>query len=354
MYRNLYEANKTGPILITGHTGFKGSWLSLMLQHQKINHIGISLKPEKDSHANLINLDAFTNHRYIDIRNPEALDSIMEEVNPSVVIHMAAQPIVSKAFENIHETFEINVLGTMNVIEAARKIESVKSIAIVTTDKVYSNESIEVLSHKEESALGSNEPYGLSKVASELVVDAYNAVNEVIDKHIYTFRSGNVIGGGDLTANRLLPELSRHVFNNEKLKIRNPNASRPWQHVLDTLHGYLLGIEFNLSGKFERSFNFSPIEPSLTVNQVLEVAAKKYKIDYTFSAVAAPSAFLENTHLDLDSRKARELLGWGNVFTQETAILDTLNWWGAINSGENPLSLAEESIENFYTKLTAK
>lgn len=354
MYRSLYEANKTGPILITGHTGFKGSWLSLMLKHQKINHIGISLKPEKDSHANLINLDTFTNHRYQDIRNLAALDKIMEEVNPSVVIHMAAQPIVSKAFENIQETFEINVLGTMNVIEAARKTKSVKSIAIVTTDKVYSNEGIEKLSHREESALGSNEPYGLSKVASELVVDAYNVVNTLIDQHIYTFRSGNVIGGGDSTANRLLPELSRHVFNNDKLTIRNLNASRPWQHVLDTLHGYLLGIEFNLSGQFERSFNFSPIEPSLTVEEVLAVASKKYKIDYSLTGVPAPSAFLENTHLDLDSRKARELLGWENVFTQHTAILDTLSWWDAINSGENPLSRGEKSIENFYTNLAAK
>ena len=150
---------------------------------------------------------------------------------------MAAQPIVSQAFDHISETFETNMNGTMNVIEASRRVESIKSIAVITTDKVYLNEGAHNTNHLEEDYLGAHEPYGLSKVASELVVDAFNISALSHEEKIYTFRSGSVIGGGDTSENRLLPQIAKNVFYGDKLQIRNLEASRPWQHVLDTLFG---------------------------------------------------------------------------------------------------------------------
>ena len=351
MFDNLLRTSANGPVLITGHTGFKGSWLSLFLNELGIESYGISLAPEKQSHAELMRLDKLTPYSYLDIRESGLLSQEISRISPSVVIHMAAQPIVSRAFERISETFETNMTGTMNLIEASKTAGSVKSIAVITTDKVYLNELANNTCHTEEDYLGAHEPYGLSKVASELVVDAFNAAASSHNDKIYTFRSGNVIGGGDTSENRLLPQIAYNIFGGENLQIRNLNASRPWQHVLDTLYGYLLGIEYHLSGSYERSFNFSPFETSLTVGEVISIVRKKYKLEFSLNPNATSSAALENTHLNLNSEKARTLLNWTPKFSQEEAVLDTLQWWEHLKNGQKAENLARQSIRDYLEKV---
>lgn len=351
MFDNLLKTSTYGPVLITGHTGFKGSWLSLLLNELGIESHGISLAPEKQSHADLIKLDKIVPYSYIDIRDSSLLRQEISRISPSVIIHMAAQPIVSRAFERISETFEINMNGTMNLIEASRSVGSAKSIAVITTDKVYLNELENNINHSEADYLGAHEPYGLSKVASELVVDAFNISASNHDEKIYTFRSGNVIGGGDTSENRLLPQIAHNVFDGEKLEIRNLDASRPWQHVLDTLYGYLLGIEYHLSGNYERSFNFSPLEKSLTVGQVMEIVREKYKLEFSINPNATSSAALENTHLNLNSEKARALLNWKPQFSQEEAVLDTMQWWDFLRTGQKAKNLAKHSITDYLERI---
>jgi CDP-glucose 4,6-dehydratase len=354
MFENLRNVTATGPVLITGHTGFKGSWLTMLLDQLGIENFGISLPPESNSHAILLGMDTRASQDYLDIRDLESLSSKIQEISPSVIIHMAAQPIVSKAFEHVGKTFYTNVQGTVNVIESSRIAKSVKSFAVITTDKVYSNNALHNTSHVEDDPLGADEPYGLSKVGTELVVDAYNSTEPDINKKLYTLRSGNVIGGGDLALNRLLPDLGRHIFDGRELQVRNPNASRPWQHVLDTLYGYLLGIEHNLSGEFERAFNFSPAEESLTVQQVINIAKKSFNVGFNSSNASTSSSVHEDTLLNLNSHKSREILGWKNYFTQAEAVEDTLLWWKAYSEGESVEGLARESIENYLESSKAK
>jgi CDP-glucose 4,6-dehydratase len=351
MFENLLKSSANGPVLITGHTGFKGSWLALLLNELGIQNYGISLPPEKHSHAELIKLDKLTPYSYLDIRDSELLSREISRISPSVIIHMAAQPIVSRAYDHISETFETNINGTLNLIEACKSAGTVKSLAVVTTDKVYLNEEINNVNHLESDPLGAHEPYGLSKVACEFVVDAYNTTASNHVEKIYTFRSGNVIGGGDASENRLLPQIAKNVFGGEELQIRNLEASRPWQHVLDTLHGYLLGIEYHLSGSYERSFNFSPSEASLTVSEVAEVVRSKYELAYSINPQATSSAALENSHLNLNSEKARSVLKWAPQFSQKEAILDTMHWWNAFQGGQDARDLSSLAIRTYLEKI---
>lgn len=354
MFENLRNATATGPVLVTGHTGFKGSWLTLLLDQLEIENYGVSLPPESNSHANLLGMGKRGSQEYLDIRDFQSLSRKIVEISPSVVIHMAAQPIVSKAFDYVAETFHTNVQGTVNVIESSCLVKSIKSIAVVTTDKVYINNALHNTSHAESDFLGAEEPYGLSKVGTELVVDAYNAAEPDVNKKLYTFRSGNVIGGGDLALNRLLPDLGRHIFNGFELQIRNLTASRPWQHVLDTLFGYLLGVEHNLSGKYERAFNFAPDEASLTVQQVIDIAKKNFTLEFDSSKLSQQKTPHEDTLLNLNSHKSRELLGWSNLFTQAEAVEDTLAWWKSYSEGASAEGLAREAIKKYLELSGAK
>ncbi len=186
MFGNLLKTSANGPVLITGHTGFKGSWLTLLLNELGIQNHGISLPPEKHSHAELLKLDQLSSYSYLDIRDSEFLSREISRLSPSVIIHMAAQPIVSRAYNQISETFETNLNGTLNLIEACRFAGSVKSLAIVTTDKVYQNGEINNVNHLESDPLGAHEPYGLSKVACEFGVDAYNTTASSHVEKIYT------------------------------------------------------------------------------------------------------------------------------------------------------------------------
>ena len=267
---NLSAINE--PVLITGHTGFKGSWMTLLLEKLGIEWVGISLQPKPDS---LYNSIAQKNRQeyFVDIRNYENLEKIISIIKPKYVIHLAAQPLVLNSYIEPRETFETNVLGTVNLLDTLVMNSSTSKIVIATTDKVYKQKKFKK-SFKESDSLGGKDPYSWSKVGTEAVVGAWQQItNTQGGPKIISVRAGNVIGGGDSSQNRLLPDLIKGFITNSSVEIRNPNSTRPWQHVLDPLSGYLLALAKDTK---ENTFNFSPNSESLSVKEVTKIAQQSW------------------------------------------------------------------------------
>lgn len=249
-------------VLVTGHTGFKGSWLTLWLNQLGANVSGISLGPVSElNHFDLLDLEV--ENYFLDINNAKALDEAFEKIKPDIVFHLAAQALVRYSYENPIETYQTNVIGTLNVLEASRK-QSVKSVVCITTDKCYENKEW-VWGYREIDPIGGHDPYSSSKGCAELLISSYRNSFFHLDNYgkthstlIASARAGNVIGGGDCAQDRLLPDIVKSSANNDKLQIRNLNSIRPWQHVLDPLYGYLLLGAKLLEGdkKFADSWNF--------------------------------------------------------------------------------------------------
>ena len=334
-----------GPILVTGHTGFKGAWLSMLLNSLDIPMVGYSLPPELDSLYVRANLSGSTPEIFANILDKEKLRNVVQNYKPSVVLHLAAQPLVIKSYSNPTETFETNVIGTCNVIESSLFSSSVRSIGIVTTDKVYKN-SENGVKFKEDDPLEGKDPYSASKVAAESVVKAWQNISKMNSSApIITLRAGNVIGGGDMAENRLIPDLIRAIKNDGEIQIRNSNSTRPWQHVLDPLIGYLLSIEKSLVTKESDVYNFGPMEKSLSVSQVASKALHYWptlnlKIDSLQNSISR-----EFGSLDLDSTKAFEQLSWTPARSQFQAIDNTFKWWHEnINYNADPYELCSRDI----------
>ena len=243
--------------LITGHTGFKGTWLTLMLTRLGHQVSGISLPPEKISMFNLLDIEKILNKNfYFDIRDRSKLEKTLNDSSPDVVIHLAAQSLVISGYENPVDTFEINVNGTLNVLTAVAKQKSIKAQLIVTTDKVYKNDN-RLNGYKETDPLGSSDPYSTSKAMADLLTQAWIANEQTIPTAI--LRAGNVLGGGDFSENRLIPDFIRSIQNESKIVVRYPAAMRPWQHVIEPLVGYLLtGVALfeNHEQDYETAFIF--------------------------------------------------------------------------------------------------
>ena len=228
-----------GPVLVTGHTGFKGTWLTLLLEKLGVEVIGYSLEPEKDSLYARIGREGMISEKFADVRNFTAVQKFVDITKPVAVIHLAAQPLVLESFRSPRETFDTNVMGTVNLLESAFKSESVLAFLAITTDKVYKNEN-KGLAFKESDALAGKDPYSASKVGSEAAVDAWQQISKSLGgPRVTAIRAGNVIGGGDWAKNRLVPDLIRGFKSGSKTIIRNPRSLRPWQHVLEPLSGYL-------------------------------------------------------------------------------------------------------------------
>jgi CDP-glucose 4,6-dehydratase len=318
----------SGPVLITGHTGFKGKWLTLLLDSLEIPYVGYSLAPATGSLYAICAENRKRNEKISDIREYDVLRKFFLDTKPSAVIHLAAQPLVIDSYLNPAYTFDVNVMGTINVMRAATEVSSVKSVICVTTDKVYRNNEEGKL-FSENDPLGGKDPYSSSKVACESAIDAWRAISKLNNgPDILSVRSGNVIGGGDISNNRLLPDLINGYVNKKKVVIRNPKSTRPWQHVLDPLYGYLLALEVSLEGKRHRAFNFATKESSISVEQAIEVMKKtlgpeKVLVEYD----TRNSQFPESSILDLDPELAFNLLGWEAAWSQEEAIKSTFAWW---------------------------
>lgn len=320
-------ANKT--VLLTGHTGFKGSWLTFWLQQLGADVHGIALPPDSNpSHWQLLNLK--TAQALLDINQAERLKYQMQQIMPDVVIHMAAQPLVRLSYDEPVSTWHTNVMGTVNVLEACRTSPSVKAIVVVTTDKVYENtESGQAFS--ETMPLGGYDPYSASKAACELLVQSYRhsfmATNDVL---VATARAGNVIGGGDWAANRLIPDIVRASQAGEPLLIRYPNAVRPWQHVMDSLSGYLCLTSALLRGETEKAkaWNFGPdSNERFSVSQVLTVMQRYW----------SGLRWQEESHVQLeeagllilDSSLAKRELAWKPVWPFAEAAKYTAQWYNS-------------------------
>ncbi len=317
-------------VLLTGHTGFKGSWLALWLHVLGAEVIGISLPPETTpNHWNLLALPI--DDRRLDIRNAQALMQKIQEVAPEIVFHLAAQPLVRHSYRAPLDTWSTNVIGTANVLEACRHTNSVRAIVVVTSDKCYENREWP-WGYREIDRLGGHDPYSASKASAELVAASYRASFFSADSAalLATARAGNVIGGGDWSEDRLIPDLVRALTKGELLQIRSPQATRPWQHVLESLSGYLLLGQQLLAGNrtFAEAWNFGP-EPdgNRTVAEVLGILTT-YWPTLSWQVTENPQLH-EATLLYLDSSKARTRLQWQPVWNFETALAKTAEWYRA-------------------------
>lgn len=344
----------SGPVLVTGHTGFKGAWLTEILQALSLEIVGYSLEPLPDSlYAKLEHRGKFR-EEFEDIRDLDKLTKFVSDTRPEVIFHLAAQPLVLESYSQPVSTFSTNVMGTVNLLHAAFACDSVKAVVVVTTDKVYENKE-QIVRFTENNPLGGKDPYSASKVGAEQAVVAWRQIQSISGgPRIIAVRSGNVIGGGDISANRLLPDLIRAFQAKTTVEIRNSSSTRPWQHVVDPLAGYLLAAEALLAGNDLPALNFSGIQLSESVINVVEAAICSWGGNarnlVTIRANQDTSA--ETKTLDLDSTKARNLLGWRSQFTQIQAVEKTIEWHKKVDNGIlTPGEACEEDLRSWIKQL---
>jgi CDP-glucose 4,6-dehydratase len=325
LFKNIYRGRRA---LITGHTGFKGSWLALWLQELGALITGIALAPTTTpNHWNMLALDA--DDRRLDICDATALATIVAAAQPEIVFHLAAQPLVRRSYREPLETWSTNVMGTANLLEACRQTKSVRAIVVITTDKCYENKEWH-WGYREDDRLGGHDPYSASKAAAELVAASYRSAFYGSDDSplLATARAGNVIGGGDWSEDRLIPDLVRAISSGQSLEIRSPKASRPWQHVLESISGYLTLGQKLLEGKtdFAQAWNFGPeSEANRAVSEVLG-HLKTFWPAVRWHATTKPQPHEANL-LYLDSSKAHKLLKWQPVWQLDQALAATSGWY---------------------------
>jgi CDP-glucose 4,6-dehydratase len=335
-----------GPILITGHTGFKGTWLTLLLEKMGLEVVGISLPADEDSLFKRLNRLGKVSESFTDIGNFELTQKKIAEYAPSVVFHMAAQPLVLNSYKSPRKTFDTNVMGTANILDSCFKTNSVKAVVAITTDKVYRNTNSNQR-FTEKDSLAGKDPYSASKVGSEAAIAAWQQIALVNGgPRVISVRAGNVIGGGDFAENRLLPDLIKGFSANISVLVRNPNSTRPWQHVLDPLNGYINALAHTLEGGKEEAFNFGPKEESLAVSEVVKIASDIW--GNNAKTVLDKDVFenRESLTLQLDSTLANSVLGWEPRWNQKNAIVSTVQWWKKVLlDNEDPLSVCQSDIE---------
>lgn len=327
-------------VLVTGHSGFKGGWLCLWLEHMGAQVVGISLPPPtKPSFYEAVGLDRLIDSRFADIRDPEALGRAASGVDAELVFHLAAQPIVRRSHRFPAETFATNVTGTANVLDVARAMPSLKAIVVVTSDKCYDNRGWN-WSYRETDRLGGTDPYSASKACAELVAECYRRLwfADPAGPQLATARAGNVIGGGDWAEDRLVPDIVRAASNKLPLFIRNPRSIRPWQHVLEALSGYLLLATRLLSSdgaSFAGAWNFGPSgEQTVDVETLARaIMACSRELDLPIRFGAEIDAPHEANVLRLDSSKAHAELGWSPRLTVERTLGLTAEWYAAYLRG---------------------
>ncbi len=322
------EAYRGRRVLVTGHTGFKGSWLTLWLQKLGANVSGVSLDPPTvPSHWRLLDLNA-PDYRQ-DIRDAARVHALVEAVRPDIVFHLAAQPLVRHSYRSPLETWSTNVLGTANLLEACRLVDGVKAVVAITTDKVYANRD-RSREYREDDRLGGHDPYSASKAACEILIESYRKsfFESVRWPLLASARAGNVIGGGDWSEDRLVPDLVRSLSARTRLVIRSPHATRPWQHVLECLAGYLaLGKEL-LGGhrEFADAWNFGPAPSDNRTVAELLTGLQRFWTELSWETTSDPQPH-ETALLHLDSTKAHTILRWQPVWNLEAALQATADWY---------------------------
>lgn len=345
-------------VFLTGHTGFKGGWLSLWLTSMGAKVTGYSLTPNtRPNLFDVLGIDSLVEKSHLaDIRDLTTLQNAMAQANPDVVIHMAAQPLVRYSYANPVETYATNVMGTVHVLESARQTASVRATIVVTTDKCYENKEW-AWGYRENEPMGGHDPYSNSKGCAELVTSAYRQSyfsGPNSNNKLASARAGNVIGGGDWSQDRLIPDAIKAFEANEPLMIRNPLATRPWQHVLEPLSGYLIlaqGLYSEHGDQFSSGWNFGPIDiDNRSVEEVVDLLISEWGIGANWAKEGAEQ--LHEAHLlKLDCSKARQQLGWIPRWSLEGAIKKIVQWQRAYQAKEN---MQEVSLAQINQYMSAK
>lgn len=347
----IHEFYKNKRILITGDTGFKGSWLALWLNSLGAKVYGYALPPEKENaHFNLLNLSNDIKHIDGNLLDFEKLNQTIQDIQPEIVFHLAAQALVRLSYDEPKLTFDTNIAGSVNILEAVRDTHSVRSLIYVTSDKCYKNKEW-IWGYRENDELGGYDPYSASKAAAEIIFSSYRdsffSKNKKIG--VASVRAGNVIGGGDWALDRIIPDCIRSIMNKKEIKIRNPHSTRPWQHVLEPLFGYMLLAQklYENPKQFEGSWNFGPgIE---SIKTVKELAEKTIEIvgKGTISIEVTDNNKHEAGLLHLNCDKSNHLLEWKPVWNFGLTVETTIKWYKKFLEGENPKELSLNNIHQF-------
>lgn len=349
MFGNAYAGRR---VLVTGHTGFKGSWMSEWLLGLGAEVAGFSLAPNTSpSHFDLLDLPKRLTHIVGDVRDASALLRVITDFQPEIVFHLAAQPLVRLSYAEPSMTWETNVMGTVNLLEAVRRSSSVKACVVVTSDKCYENREWP-WGYRETEAMGGHDPYSASKGAAELVVSSYRRsfFKDPAGCRLASGRAGNVIGGGDWSADRIVTDFVKSILSDKPLALRNPKATRPWQHVLEPLSGYLdLGSRLLASdgARLADGWNFGPSEDSVVLVQelarMLVGAWKRGEVVVDVSGNHPHEAGL----LKLDCSKARQELGWHGVWGVEETVRRVVAWYKEHSEGGDMMARTREQIKSY-------
>ncbi|MDR1584207.1 MAG: CDP-glucose 4,6-dehydratase [Prevotellaceae bacterium] len=352
---NIYKGKK---VFITGHTGFKGSWLCLLLHGLGAEVYGYALNsPTSPSLYEVAKIDELITSHISDVRDYDTLYSIMSVVAPDVVFHLAAQPLVRDSYKKPIDTYAVNVMGTVNLLEAVRHTKAVRAVVNVTTDKCYENKEWS-WGYRENEPMGGYDPYSNSKGCSELVTSAFHSsffnpadYGKTHQVALASARAGNVIGGGDWAEDRLIPDFIRAIGKGEKVKIRSPHAIRPWQHVLEPLSGYLmLGVKL-LTGdgyKYAEGWNFGPDDSDAKpVEWIINKMCALWGDEASYEIDTNPQPH-EATYLKLDCSKAKTRLGWYPKWDIDTTISRIVEWTKAYNQGADMRSVCEKQIREYF------
>jgi CDP-glucose 4,6-dehydratase len=346
---------KNRKVFLTGHTGFKGSWLCLWLHSLGAAVSGYALKPPTDpSLYELCKIEQCVHSTIADVRDGRVLTQAMQDADPEIVIHMAAQPLVRESYKSPQDTYSINIMGTVNLLEAVRSCKNVRAVINVTTDKCYESREW-IWGYRENDALGGFDPYSSSKACSELVTAAYRSSYFHLKAYseygvaIASARAGNVIGGGDWAADRLIPDCIRALLRGEQIVVRNPEAIRPWQHVLEPLSGYILLAQKLIQGgaSYAEAWNFGPAEnDARTVEWIVKKLCEAWGAEqgYRIDRGGHPH---ESLTLKLDCSKARSLLGWHPRWSVDQAIDSIAAWTRAYRERKDLTSICLSQIETY-------
>jgi CDP-glucose 4,6-dehydratase len=343
-------------VLITGHTGFKGSWLSLMLADAGAKVAGYALTPKNLSHFNVCSIQNLITHQIGDIKDLGGLKKFFNEFQPEIVFHLAAQALVNESYDNPINTYETNVLGSVNVLEAVRNSHSVRALVYITSDKCYENNEW-TWGYRENDKLGGHDPYSASKAAAEIVFSSYSKSFFKDNERLAaaSARAGNVIGGGDWSAGRVIPDCVRAIEKNTSLEIRNPKSTRPWQHVFEPLSGYLTLAKhlYEINIENYEAWNFGPNTHDVySVEEVVDLFYSKMGRDKN-SLISKNSNTDKTGHeaglLQLNCDKAFSKLGWSPKWSTEKAVLETAYWFDEyLKKEKSIIEISRSQIKEYF------
>jgi CDP-glucose 4,6-dehydratase len=348
-----FKIFKNKKILITGHTGFKGSWLSLWLSSIGAKVYGISLKTKNFNHFNSLKIRGVRSN-YFDIKNQNKIRKAFKKIKPDFVFHLAAQALVKRSYVNSTETFLSNSIGTLNILEGLKCLKNNCTAVIITSDKVYKNFEVR-RGYKENDIIGGQDPYSASKGCAELIIESYfsSFLKKNKNLRIAVARAGNVIGGGDWSQDRLIPDCAKSWKNKKPVILRNPNSTRPWQNVLDVLRGYMiLAKNLNTNSKLNgKPFNFGPqSNENYAVKDVIKILKKNWN-KFNFKIKKSKKNYKEANLLKLNSSKANKILKWKSVLKFNQSVELTANWYKNYFNTKNVKKTSLLTLENYYYHL---